>query len=286
MFRSCLSITRQIAMLASTMAYLSHNALSGDGRTSDSGCDANDLACLARQYHRRFSSKAYNSHSHSYKKSYKKQRSKSIYGITATRTFVGPEDYPPHEFAAYGVVAFPTLSTTATRKRYLAACQAYWATFVEASQSSVPFEQQMVTVWPVDSIYVAKEFVNTKNADVSSGCNKAVDEYSLKTGQLAIKQAAGALKSKFSGAGPYLLAWAPSSNKGANNVPVLVLDLSSAEEEEHFKYYFSKWRDDIQEDLSLWIELDGWSIEKARAKFRDFLDTAGVQLIKFITAGK
>jgi hypothetical protein len=69
----------------------------------------------------------------------------------ATRAFAGPYEIPPDDISAYGIVAFPTLPTSADEQRYMWVCEA----FVSALQSegeareSRPEARQMVTFWPM-----------------------------------------------------------------------------------------------------------------------------------------
>jgi hypothetical protein len=65
----------------------------------------------------------------------------------ATSVFVEPHDYPPREYGAYGIVAFPSAPTSNTRSRFIRVCEAYVATLPPASTATVPLDRQMVTVW-------------------------------------------------------------------------------------------------------------------------------------------
>jgi hypothetical protein len=96
------------------------------------------------------------------------------------------------------------LSTETTRARYLSVCRAYWATLVESSDAGVPHEKQMVTVWPIESEWVASR-LSSEN-DMVEGCRLAVYLYDLKTAEIAIAQADRARTIVLQGDGPYLLA--------------------------------------------------------------------------------
>ena len=77
--------------------------------------------------------------------------------LRASRTLVGPHVFPPEDYAAYGIVAFPELSSSATRGRHLLVCEAYVATLPEVSDLNIPPAEQMATVWPVNSEDLAAE---------------------------------------------------------------------------------------------------------------------------------
>lgn len=76
-------------------------------------------------------------------------------GVKASRIFAGPGQYPPAEFAAYGIVAFRTLAAPDDRAHYELICEAYVRSLLHVSELDVPPAEQMVTVWPVDSDAVA-----------------------------------------------------------------------------------------------------------------------------------
>jgi hypothetical protein len=202
-------------------------------------------------------------------------------GVLATRTFVGPQDFPPADYPAYGLVVFPDLTTASSRDRYINVCEAYWAALVAVPYSSLPPEKQMVTVWPVHNESLADKI---NNQPMGPACATAVDEYDLATALAAIGEA-GTLK-KIMGRGPFLLAWSPAFSKGKDGVPVLFLDLSGAVTQQQFLDYFNKWRDDIQENPELWKAPTGWSLEAVRLKFQEFADATGGQIISFITGSK
>ncbi len=74
----------------------------------------------------------------------------------ATSAFVGPHMYPPRNYGAYGIVAFPSLLTPGTAARYIKVCEAYVATLPPASTTEIPEDRQMVTVWPVTDPNLAR----------------------------------------------------------------------------------------------------------------------------------
>lgn len=199
--------------------------------------------------------------------------------IRTSRIFLPPHNFPPEEFSAYGIVAFPTLSDAENEARYIMVCRAYLATLPEAEAlatsttlPATPLRLQMATVWPVDAEGIAK--VRDENSD--SLCSDAVRHYHLQTALIALRQAAKG-GSSVGGRGPYLLAWSPSSQKGKRDAVVLVADLSSATTYEQFRGYFRDWRRDIEQNPDLWR--NGWSMEKVRLAIRNWADRWGSAIL-------
>ncbi|HWT29484.1 MAG TPA: hypothetical protein VN240_00480 [Propylenella sp.] len=182
--------------------------------------------------------------------------------------------FPPEEYAAYGIVAFPELSSTATRDRHLLVCEAYVATLPEVSDLFIPPAEQMVTVWPVNSEDLAAQLSGIgEHQGRLEGCGGAVDNYDLETALTAIRQAGRAQGIDFGNQGPFLLAWSPASTKGAEDALVLVADLSDVRTSEAMRMRFREWRDRIEQDESLWR--DGWTVERLRVALRDWADHWG-----------
>ena len=192
--------------------------------------------------------------------------------IKASRLFVAPHDFPPEEYAAYGIVAFPTLSTPETIVRYRLVCQAYWATLPPSSDLDTPISQQMVTVWPVDD---PKSPMLGNN--MAQACNYAIDHYNLTTALIALKEAADADIEALNGVGPYLLAWSPARAFGEKDTIVLALDLSTATTSQNFVEQFQAWREKIEGDPSLWQR--GFDPERLRIAIKYWVDRWGTALL-------
>jgi hypothetical protein len=193
--------------------------------------------------------------------------------ILTTRNFFGPHDIPPIEFAAYGIVAFPQKFTSDTRQRYMSICEAYVATLPSASSSPAATSDQMVTVWPIDNPSLAERL----NGQGDSVCTEAVEHYDLGSGLIALKEATTQEKRNLTGRGPYLLGWAPSSQKGAAGSLVLIADLSNATTPEHYREGLEKWRTDIEQNPKLWR--DGWSEADIIIIIRDWADKWGSMIL-------
>jgi hypothetical protein len=190
--------------------------------------------------------------------------------VRASRTFVAPGQYPPEQFAAYGIVAFPSRPNRASRERYILVCREYWSALSASSELDIPPDQQMVTVWPVATLETA-EYLSVPGAE--ENCEQAVDDYHLGTAQTAIRHAEIADGEPRSRRGPYLLAWAPPTEKGHEGVLVLSIDLSSANAPEHFADSFRRWREQIEMQPELWQR--GWSVDEVRNAIRDWVDDVG-----------
>jgi hypothetical protein len=192
--------------------------------------------------------------------------------IRASRAFLGPHEFPPAQYAAYGILAFPALATAHTQPRHAFICQAYLASLPRSSDLSVPSEEQMVTVWPLDSNEMAARLASDGDG-VPETCTAAVDHYHLLTA-LRDAEAAGA---DVSGPGPFLLAWSPASDKGKPDALVLRADLSGVTTEQQAMEILRDWRRDIERDPGLWR--DGWSIEEVKVKIRLWADKYGPAIL-------
>ena len=194
--------------------------------------------------------------------------------VNASRIFAGPNQYPPREFAAYGILAFPSRPSPADRDRYLMICNEYVAVLPDTRELSLPRAKQMVTVWPLNSDYSDHQLSKAKTADI---CEFSVAHYGLVTAQQALKDAelAGA---NTTGIGPFLLAWSPSTDKGKRDVLVLVSDLSNLTTSEQAREIFLAWTHDIEEDPSLWSK--GWGSESLRTYIRFMVDKYGETLFR------
>lgn len=200
-------------------------------------------------------------------------QSENGFEVRASRTFVSPGQFPPEQFAAYGIVAFPSLATENTRERYLLVCREYWSALSASSELDIPTDQQMVTVWPVRTLETA-EYLSLPGAE--EDCRQAVNDYHLGTAHIALRHAEIADGRHRNGRGPYLLAWAPPSEKGHTGVLVLSIDLSSASAPEHFADAFRRWREEIEMRPELWQQ--GWSVAEVRDAIRDWVDHVGAKI--------
>jgi hypothetical protein len=193
--------------------------------------------------------------------------------IKSSRTFAGPGQYPPEEFAAYGILAFQARASSRDRDRHLMICEAYVTTLPHASELGLPSSAQMATVWPVESASAADRLNEMPREDV---CEAAVDEYGLVAAKQALKDAASAGVDT-SARGPFLLAWSPSKDKGRTNALVLVGDLSEVTTYEQAQEILRTWSSDIERDPQLWQ--DGWNVQLLRTKIRLWVDKYGPRML-------
>jgi hypothetical protein len=193
--------------------------------------------------------------------------------LRSSGVFAGPHNYPPQEFAAYGIVAFPQNGTSATRARHIMVCEAFVATLPAPSDLAVPTNEQMVTVWPVRQDALAAELsAIVSSADRLRGCDRAVDNYHLSTALTALRQAGPHVRT-WSGRGPFLLAWSPAVSKGQPGVTVLASDLSDAVTAEALRARFQEWRDEIEQNPELFGKR--WTRERLVLAIREWADRWG-----------
>lgn len=195
--------------------------------------------------------------------------------VTASRLFAGPTQYPPKDFLAYGIFAFPARASDYDRSRHIMFCNAYISTLPHSSElSHLPQSKQMVTVWPIESNLIADSLNRKPRSKV---CDIAVDKYALVSSLQAIKDAEYSGNVKAVGRGPYLIAWSPAREKGKRNTPVLITDLSEISSPEDANLFLSHWAKDIESNPSVWN--NGFSIEKIRVSLRLWADTFGPKLM-------
>jgi hypothetical protein len=189
--------------------------------------------------------------------------------VASSRIFAGPSQYPPNDFAAYGILAFRSWASAEDVSRHMMICNAYVSSLPHAYKLKTPTSAQMVTVWPIDSD-VEASVLNQKPRDAV--CYRAVEHYGLVTSLLALKEAefAGV---EISGIGPFLLAWSPSKEKGEKDTIVLVSNLSHVTTYRQAQEIMLRWSIDIESNLELWK--DGWNVDRIRTAIRLWVDEYG-----------
>ena len=188
--------------------------------------------------------------------------------IHASRTFAGPGQYPPKDFAAYGIVAFPSRAAGKDDvQRHKMICSSYVAGLPDVTevqtQAHAPIKTQMVTVWPIESNNEADR-ISAMPRD--RACPDAVSHYGLIKSKEAIAAALRASNAAFDGGGPFLLAWSPAEKEGDRDALVLVSNLSDVTTTEQAREIFDRWSTDIQENPELWVK--GWNSEKIKMVIR------------------
>jgi hypothetical protein len=196
--------------------------------------------------------------------------------IRAARLFSGPSQYPPEAFAAYGIVAFRARASSGERERHVMLCEAYVAALPRSAELTVPVEEQMVTVWPIDADLTADELNQLRSAEI---CDTAVGRYGLPTALRAINDAGEARVGR-DRRGPFLLAWSPSHEKGDPEALMLVTDLSDVTTYAQAEAFFVLWRTDIEANPEYWNR--GWNIERLRVAIQLWVDRFGSQIFSVL----
>jgi hypothetical protein len=199
----------------------------------------------------------------------------TLYPVLPSRMFAGPTQYPPVQFKAYGIVAFPAISSSDDKSRYDMICNAYISALPHYTSLPLPFKEQMVTVWPIDT---DKEATQINEIARDKVCARAVPNYGLVPAQQAI-EAAKTNKAVLNGRGPFLLGWAPGSEMGQPDALVLVSNLSNVANLEDAKSVFQDWAKDIQENPDLWN--NGWKMDKLTLFIRLWADRYGDEILQY-----
>ena len=201
--------------------------------------------------------------------------------VSATRGFAGPYQFPPQEFAAYGILAFKHLASRFDRDRHLMICEAYLRTIPHTGESETAEARQMVTIWPIRTDEMADE-LNARPID--GACEDAVTHYGLVHAQKAIdtltRQGPAPDDYDPRAPGPLLIAWTPTENIPEGSV-ALFLDLSDVTTYEEAVDWMSRWRDRIQDNPEVWGHgpEDGATLmERLISELRDFFDENGAIL--------
>jgi hypothetical protein len=191
---------------------------------------------------------------------------------TATRIFAGPDEYPPADYAAYGIVAFRSTATEADTVRYSNICAAYVSTLPPSPKDSDK-QKQMVTVWPVDDSTTAKKLNRLRTpTDI---CATALTHYNLSLSHHLI--AAAKLQGEnVDGVGPYLLAWSPTDKIGTDQAVILMADFSQAKTYEEAQRLMVAWVNDIESDPKFWQ--NGFTVDKVRLKIKSLVDRYGSEI--------
>lgn len=168
--------------------------------------------------------------------------------IHASRIFAGPDEYPPSNFAAYGILAFRSKVTSYDQDRQKMLCEAFVNAILPSSSLVVPKAGQMVTVWPMDSAEHAKA---ATKADITKTCDEALHDYGLAISQKAIRDAV-ASGVAIDGDGPFLIAWAPPTQMGKPGAVVLKADLSAVVDYKTASDIMHRWVVEIENKPELW----------------------------------
>ena len=195
--------------------------------------------------------------------------------LRASRIFSGPEEYPPTNFSAYGIVVFKSTASSFDSDRHKMICEAYVNSLFPTELLGISSRDQMVTVWPIDSTANAKL---VSQSSIDTVCETAVKNYGLKTAIQADREAKAA-GVELDGAGPFLIAWSPPSAKGMPDAIVLKADMSELQSYQEIRDVMHAWVNDIESNPELWKK--GWNA-KIHAVIQKWLDHHGSKLLTVI----
>lgn len=224
----------------------------------------------------------------------------------ASRLFATDGQYSADEFAAYGTLAFRSLANEGSRERYRNICEGYISSIPSAStlmSRGIELSDMMVTVWPVSSPGLVEEVESVPESQQIERCPDVVQDIDLIASLRAIRlaersfastaglsegQAARAtaefekIRSITQRRGPFLIAWSPGRNIGKNGEPILVTDLSDVTTVAQATSIFQTWSNQIELKPELWMDLDGWNLEKLRTTLRLWADRYGPGMLEVI----
>lgn len=194
----------------------------------------------------------------------------SLNEVRASRTFVALDNNIRTDFAGFGIVAFRRSPVGSLSERAKFLCNGFILGVSPVSvlvESGIAPNRQVVTTWPVKSAEQASQ-MNENAKDAHNGdmvCNDAIARYDWAEGDQAIAEAADYFRArgKYEIAerlalpdqdGPWLLAWAPGTEKGSTHDDVLVLafDLSYVATQVQAERAFQAWRVAIEQNPELW----------------------------------
>jgi hypothetical protein len=191
--------------------------------------------------------------------------------LQPVRAYLRSRDIPPAGAGAYGLVVFHARPTPASRSKLKMVCASFVAFFPRQETATVPLQDQMTTVWPLDN----PDAIEARQ----DNCDYAVDHYDLIASQSAMSDAQRQHAS-FAGEGPYLVGWSPSNTRGVPDALVLVVDMSADNSQADIDSKFLFWKNKIIDDPSAWR--NGWSVERVRVAIHNFADQYGQSMLDAI----
>ena len=199
----------------------------------------------------------------------------AVYTGRSSRLFAVRDQYPPSDFSAYGIVAFPSSMTSDSVNQYKAICEGYVSSILASSElvkESVPVSAQFPTIWPLRSNDLAISLNSSPN-DNRDQCDRIVMDIDTTMSAIALNRATVQLQARIgdgdfglNGDGPYLLAWAPGSDFESTDDDVLLLqfDLSDVTNSSQAKRVFQFWTEEIERDPGTWER--GFNFKRIRLK--------------------
>ena len=212
----------------------------------------------------------------------------AVFSRRSSRLFAVKEQYPPSDFAAYGILAFPSGVTSHTLNRYMAICEAFVATLLASSElveQSIPESAQFPTIWPLYSSQLANALNSNLKVNITK-CDQIVRDIDAAMSAIAIDRAerqgtkrVGNDDLSLGGDGPYLLAWAPGADfeNADDDVLVLHFDLSNVMNSEQANRVFRFWTEEIERDPGTWER--GFDVGRMRLKVMLGVDKYGGMIL-------
>ncbi len=217
--------------------------------------------------------------------------------LWASRAFASRGTMAPAEFGGYGIIYFPGNTASASEAGRVAMfCEAFRTlpsvNELETPPESIPRSQQFVTIWPLrgaDDVLELREAEAREREALRRGdaagaemaedalCAVAATGYDRNDATRAAQDAGP--DAAFSGRGPYLLAWAPGAEKGADS-KVLELDLSQVNTSEEAKRDLRLWATLIEGDRAVWGS--GFSTARLAFVFRRWIDGTASSVLKLL----
>lgn len=207
----------------------------------------------------------------------------------ATRLFVPPDYALPKGYGAVAVLVFiEPPQDELTRLRYIQVCESYMSVLPDADAvyRERPQLAQMVTLWPREDIAAPLSFKLKSFSQLGPACAAAVENYAYLAAGGWLAKLPRQARFGADRRGPFLIAWAPPSAVGRANVPILTFDLSDFEQSGTIRTAFRWWRQEIEENPSLWE--NGWDLTRWKLNTQAMADNyatrilAAVKLVPFI----
>ncbi len=129
----------------------------------------------------------------------------------------------------------------------------------------------MVTIWPLND--------PENSLAKADNCDWILKDYVLGAASTAMAYAAKQHMT-FDGEGPFLIGWSPADSRGKPDKLVLVVDMSTSNDQASIDHDFDFWKDKIVKDPASWRA--GFSLEAVRQNIKDFVDHYGDDIVKHV----
>ena len=126
-------------------------------------------------------------------------------------------------------------------------------------QDGVAFEDQAITIWPLEREEDADTLNQIRTADFADeNCATALNEYDLQRARNALKNMRAVTNEKFRGDGPYLFAWSPvEAETEGKKFHLLTMDMSTITIRDDAARFFEDWASALDQDPEEWRDPTG-----------------------------